>query len=297
MAKTTNEVLRNFTKRAKKIVNNEWYDVLLKERTATAKNGQKIIYPTICKSTEYSMLKYFPKNRKVIMQHVKKMGFSISTIGYVNRQVVIVKLLEDYYVADGQHLLNWLISQNMPIEFLLCEVTDKEQAIEIMRVMNSSSRRWGLPQFVNVNTTDNGKEKRKNPYNKLQSFIEAYAKKTGITTKVMSALMFNEAIFNENGASKAIQEGYFVQNVPDVRLRKRLDALKRFYRATKMSSTNYLNAGFFEMLYSKEQTYYQNEKKFISQVAKYVNKNELTNYKFGNRLDVLNLLHKCWINM
>lgn len=289
--------LTNFTKRAKAIVTEKWFEVLLEERTAETKNGQKIIYPALCSTTEYSMLKYFATNRKVVMAHVKKMGYSITTIGLVNRQVVVVKVNGEYYVADGQHLLNWLVSQNMPVEFLLCEVTEKSQAIDIMRVMNSSARRWGLSQFVNVNTAESVKESKKNPYNKLQKFVEANEKKTGITTKVMSALMYNEAVFNEGGASRAIQEGYFVQNVPDTRINKRLASLKRFYRKTRMSATNYLNAGFFEFLYSKEQTFYQNEKKFIEQVARYVHKHEMTNIKFGNRLDALNLLQKCWINM
>ena len=289
--------LTDFTNRAKAIVNNEFYDVLLKERYAFTKNGQKITYPALCSTTEYSMLKYFTTNRKVIMGHVKKMGYSITTISSVNRQVVVVKVNGEYYVADGQHLLSWLISQNMPVEFLLCEVTEKSQAIDIMRVMNSSAKRWGLPQFVNVNTAENVRESKRNPYNKLQNFIAMYDKKTGITTKVMGALMYNEAVFNEGGASRAIQEGYFVQNVPDTRINKRLGSLKRFYRVTKMSATNYLNAAFFEFLYSKEQTFYQNEKKFIQQVAKYVNKHEMTNIKFGNRLDALNLLQKCWITM
>jgi hypothetical protein len=295
--KKASNVLKDFNKRAKAIVNEEFYDVLLKERFAYTKNGQKITYPAICTTLEYSMFKYFLTNRKVIMGHVKKMGYSITTISSVNRQVIVVKLNGEYYVADGQHLLSWLISQNMPVEFLLCEVTEKSQAIDIMRVMNSSAKRWGLPQFVNVNTAENVRESKKNPYNKLLGVVETYKNKTGITIKVMSALMYNEAVYNEGAASRAIQEGYFVQNVPDVRLNKRLSSLKRFYRATKMSATNYLNAAFFELLYSKEQTFYQNEKNFFQQVARYVKKHEMTNIKFGNRVDALNLLQKCWINM
>lgn len=282
--------LKDVIAKGKYVTNGEWYKTLLKPRKYETKNGQPIVSPALCVTEAGELLKIYKKNRVINNGHSKKIGVSVTTLANILRQVVVVKFDNDYFIADGQHLHRWLISENMPVEFILCEVSEEKQLIDFMRLMNSSSKRWGLTQFVNVSTND----KKANAYNKLVEFIETYEEKTGITIKVMSALMYNEAYYNEGASSKAITEDYFVQNVPDVRLKQKLNSLKRFYRVTKMTPTNYLNAAFFTLLYEKRDNYDKNEKNFLKAVEQHAKKYNLLTLKYGNREDAKDMLNKCW---
>lgn len=272
---------------------NGWYKVLLNKRIYNTENGQTITCPEICVAQSSEFLKLHERNRQTQKQHIKKMGLSVTKLSFILRQIVVVKLGNDYFVADGQHLFSWLSGQNMPIEFMLISVSNEEQLIDIMRQMNSSSKRWGLDQFANV-MISNVKE---NSYNKLMNLFKKHELKLGMTVKVMSALMFSEIKYNEGASSRAIVNDYFVQNVSDVKINKKLKALKRFYKGTKMTPTNYLNGAFFELLYNKNDVYYKNEEKFIAKVSEDVRKRELTTYKFGNKKNAISLIENGWLKM
>jgi hypothetical protein len=218
--------LESVKQKGKLAVTGKWYDVIADSRYYYTLNGQKITAPKLCVTTDYSKFGFHERNRKVNTGHVKRMGESIVNLSHINRSVVIVKYKDYHYYADGQHMVTWLISQSMPIEFILVEVKTEEQVTDVMREMNSSSRRWGINQFVKVGMSND----KKNPYVKLNKFVEEYKDSVGMTIKVMSALMFNESYYKENAASRAIYNNYFVQNVPDVRIIKRLTSLKRFYK-------------------------------------------------------------------
>jgi hypothetical protein len=275
---------------AKKLTGQSWYEVILEKRTYHTTNKQPIVAPAICVTKFGDLLELYGKNREIKLSHSKVSGESITKLASILRMVVVVKIGNRYYIADGQHLYTFLVSENMPIEFILIEVKTEKELINVMRLMNSSSKRWGLPQFVNVNTND----KKDNAYNKLQQYTNDYYERTGMTTKVMAALMFNEMFYKEPAASKAITGDYFVQNVPDVRLKERLNCLKRFYRVTKMTPTNYLNAGFFTLMYEKRDLYKRNEKQFLQSVSEYAKKYKLLTLKYGNKEDAKQMLNNCW---
>lgn len=185
----------------------------------------------------------------------------------------------------------------MPIEFLLVEVKTNQQVIEIMRKMNSSSRQWTIEQYINVNVTDNPKEAINNPYNKMKKYLADYYDANGITARVLAALMYDSSYFDEGGSCRAIKEGTFVQGVSDTKVTKILKAFNCFYEETKMSKTPYLNAGLSILIYNKEKTYFDNEKRFLLEVAKYVKRHKLTSIKYGNKKDTITLLERCWNNM
>ena len=262
----------------------------MKERIYYTDKGQPITAAAVCVTTQAQMLAIHEKNRKINNGHAAKILSSITTLAAILRQVVVVKFNNQYYIADGQHLYNGLQMANLPIEFLLCEVETEKQLIDFMRLMNDSAKRWGLSQFVNVNTSN----KVANAYNKLVKFVVEYKDSANMTDKVMAAMMYNENEFNEGASSNAIKGSYFVQNVPDVRLKKRLTALKRFYNKTKMTATNYLNAALVVMMYDKKDVYFKNEKEFLKIVHKKAEKRGLLNLKYGNRLDALKFLGECW---
>jgi hypothetical protein len=292
MQKKSNQKSLDAMKKLGKLVTNvKWYDVLLENRFYKAKNGQTIISPKLCLTTSQNHLFTFhERNRKITGGHPQMIGRSITELGYINRQVVVVKLGNTYYIADGQNMFTWLLSQEMPVEFLLCEAQDESEVINLMRQMNSSSKRWGLKQFVNVCKTNNPK----NPYDKLSKLYQEYYSKTKITDKVLGAMMYDEDYFNEGKSSNAIKNGYFNQNVPDVRLLKRLNALKRFYKKTKMSATNYLNAALVIQMYDKQDLYFSNEKKFLANIVKIIHKENKTNIKYGNKEDARDLVRSAW---
>lgn len=280
--------------KAKQLTKGLKYTVLAKERIAKNFEGETIIYPQLCATENYDLFSLHPKNRVATKSHCKTMCNSIADLRKVLRPLVVVLLNNKYYIVDGQHLYQGLVKFGLPIEFYLLEANTESEVVKIMRQMNSSSRRWNIQQFVKVNTSS---DKRKNAYDKLQLFTEKYTHIVGMTTKVMAAIMYNESVYNEGSAVKAITNDYFVQIVPDVRIKKRLDSLKRFYKATKMTSSNYLNAAFMEMLYDKQETFFKNEKQFFASVKGYVKKHNLTCYKFGTRKDAWSLLTAGWKNM
>jgi hypothetical protein len=273
-----------------KVAKKSWFNIIIKERVYYTDKGQPIIAPAICVTTQAEMLTIHKKNRKINNGHAAKILASINTLAAILRQVVVVKYQEEYYIADGQHLYNGLKMASLPIEFILCEVDTEKQLIDFMRLMNDSAKRWGLNQFINVNTTN----KVTNAYNKLVSYINDYKDSAGMTDKVMAAMMYNEFLYNEGASSNAIKGGYFVQNVPDVRLKMRLTALKRFYRKTNMTATNYLNAALVILMYEKKDNYFKNEKQFLNEVYKQAEKRGLLNLKYGNKRDALEFLGDCW---
>lgn len=268
----------------------KWYNVLLKERVYHTPKGQPIIAGAVCVTTHGEMLSIHERNRKINNGHAAKILNSITTLSAILRQVVVVKFNERYYIADGQHLCTALTMASLPIEFILCEVETEKELIDFMRLMNDSAKRWGLNQFIKVNASS----KVANAYNKLITFVSQYKDKAGLTDKVMAAMMYNEFIYNEGASSNAIKGGYFVQNVPDVRLKQRLNALKRFYRQTNMTPTNYLNGALVVMMYEKKDNYFRNEKKFLKQVYKTAESRKLLSWKCGNKRDGLEFLGDCW---
>lgn len=285
--------LQNLIGKGKKESGGNWYTVLVKERVEFTSKGQPIKYPAICSTKFSELLELHKKNRKVDRGHIKKLWNSVTTLGAILRAIVVVKLGDNYYIADGQNFRSALLGENMPIDFYLFEVKNEKQLIEVMSQMNSSARRWGISQFVNVNTND----KKANSYNKLQKLLYEYANSTKMTHRVLAAMMYDEK-FNPNASEMAIRGDYFVQNVPEVRLKLRLNFIKKFYKETKMSATSYLNNALCRLFYEKgDKIYKKNEKEFLKEVSLHIKKCENTSTKYGNWPDALEMLHTCWARL
>ena len=270
--------------------NSTWFKILLKARTYHTKNGQPITAPALCVTTKNELLKIYETNRKIEGGHVKKIFNSITTLANILRQVVVVKYDNVFYIADGQHLFTALSNENMPIEFILCEVKEEKELINFMSLMNDSSKRWGLGQFIRVNTSS----RVVNAYSKLTKFVTEYYEKTGMTDKVMAAMMYNEYVYNEGASSNAIKGSYFVQNVSDAKLRRILNGLKRFYSRTKMTPTNYLNGAIIIIMYEKKKNYFKSEAKFLKEVHKKAKQQDKLTWRCGNKKDGLQFLSSCW---
>lgn len=290
--KRKKSTLKVVTEKAKRIVKGQKYQVLSKEKKYHNLEGVEILYPTFCVTDDYELFNKQRKNRPIT--HAKMMDDSVSTLGKVLRPIVVSNLNGKFHILDGQNLFEALKSKGLPIYFYLFNVSTESEEIKIMKKMNCSARRWSLNQFVRVNTTD---DKKTNAHDKLLDYLEKYKRSVGMTIKVMSALMYNEDNYNENRAANAVKGDYFVQNVPDIRVKQRLTSLKKFYRATNMTPTNCLNAAYIELLYDKKDIFYKVEKRYLNSLTAYVNRHNLTCYKFGNKKDAWTLLTAAWKNM
>jgi hypothetical protein len=267
-----------------------WYKVLLNERIYFTANGQKIISPKLCVTESKEFLELFIKNRDIRGYHVKKLGLSVIKLSKILRHIVVVKIGEHYYIADGQHLASWLNKQNIPVEFMLVEVSREEELVEIMSQMNNSSVRWNVEQFAKVFAVEG------NQYQKLLDLVKMYKPKNNITPKLLASIMHSDVYYFDN-ANKFIKEGYFEQNVPDKKVIKVLDALTNFYEKTKMTKSTYLNKALLILMYEKGKVYHKNEKKFISEIIKYIVKHkDIANINYGNKLDAISLVRTCWAN-
>jgi hypothetical protein len=64
-----------------------------------------------------------------------------------------------------------------------------------------------------------------------------------------------------------------------------------------MTKSTYLNKAILILMYEKGNVYYKNEKKFISEIIKYIVKHKHISYiNYGNKLDAISLVRTCWAN-
>ena len=91
-------------------------------------------------------------NRDIIPSHVTKIAESVTSMGVI-RPVVISKL--DFkgikpgtYVIDGQHLLHALIRLGLDIPTVSISISNQEELVEKIAMLNASSKSWQLMDYV-----------------------------------------------------------------------------------------------------------------------------------------------------
>lgn len=90
-------------------------------------------------------------NRAITPSHVTSVATSIEKIGLI-RPVVVAKLnLKDFkgeYVIDGQHLFNACLRLNKDIPYVKVDISTEEELVEILAMLNNSSKPWALKDYV-----------------------------------------------------------------------------------------------------------------------------------------------------
>ena len=90
-------------------------------------------------------------NRAITPSHVTSVATSIEKIGLI-RPVVVAKLnLKDFkgeYVIDGQHLFNACMRLNKDIPYVKVDISTEEELVEILALLNNSSKPWTLKDYV-----------------------------------------------------------------------------------------------------------------------------------------------------
>jgi hypothetical protein len=153
-------------------------------------------------TSDYSRFSYLPMNREVLPNHVENMVKSLRKMGCI-RDIITVytNILEGKYktyVVDGQHLLNALIRENMPVSFRTITVKNEKELVENMAALNNTSKSWSLLDYINAYKVINP------DYMKLLKYINLYN-----LEPTMIAMISTENYKKSNGLSKLIKEGDF----------------------------------------------------------------------------------------
>lgn len=90
-------------------------------------------------------------NRPITPSHVTSIATSIEKIGII-RPVVVANLnLKDYkgkYMIEGQHLYTACMRLNKDIPYVEIDISTEEELVEILAMLNNSSKPWTLKDYV-----------------------------------------------------------------------------------------------------------------------------------------------------
>lgn len=257
------------------------FKTLLKGSAHYDANGKLICYADIVETTNHELLKLLECNRTVSPIHVQRMGESITQLGYVFRYVVVIKIGFEYFVADGQHLSAYLKIANLPVRCFLAEVEDEREALTIVTKLNSTSRNWGIKNFVegwaNFNKDIKVLKDLKNKFSLTYTTIGALL--TNSTTTLAKKLI-------ANGEFKVVDMGEAV---------KRINAIDFFYNSTDFVRSQYATTGLIDFMGNLGiEKYYKNQNKFIASIIKGMVKRKFNGKTYGRKEDYLEFFNECW---
>jgi hypothetical protein len=257
------------------------FKTLLKGSVETDVNGNVICYPDIVETTNYELLKLLKFNRDVAPAHVQKMGASVTQLGNVLRDVVIVKIGMYYFIVDGQHLYAYLKSANLPIRCKLIEAKDERHALKIVTMLNSTSRNWGIKNFVDGWAN----------FNKDVKVLKELTKRFGLTHSTIAALLTNST---QALAKKQIASGEFKVVDMDEAI-ARITSIDHFYNTTGFVRSQYATAGLIDFMGNLGiEKYRKSEQKFIQCIKKGMKKRDFDGKTYGRREDYLSFFNECW---
>lgn len=145
-------------------------------------------------------------NRPITPGQVTKIAESINKMGNIRPIVVaIISFITGKptkYIIDGQHLFNALIRNNLPIEYVLIEVTDVKDLVEKIALLNSSSKSWTLLDYITSWTAVS------NDYKKLLHYYHVYDFELSFLATVLMNKRVNKTAGGDS-ISKYIKRGEF----------------------------------------------------------------------------------------
>jgi hypothetical protein len=257
------------------------FKTLLKGSIETDVNGNVIRYPDVVETTNYELLKLLKSNRDIAPAHVQNMGLSVVQLANVLRDVVVVKIGFEYYIVDGQHLYSYLKLANLPIRCKLIEVKDEREALMFVTRLNSTSRNWGIKNFVEGWAN----------FNKDVKILKELTKKFSLTYTTIGALLTNST---SALAKKQITSGEFKVVDMDEAI-KRINAIDFFYNATGFVRSQYATTGLIDFMGNLGvEKYYQHQDSFIKCIKAGMKKRNFTGKTYGRKEDYLAFFNECW---
>jgi hypothetical protein len=230
----------------------------------TLLNGIKWLKPT-----SHKKLHLLPGiNREVIVHQINKIAESVKKMGIV-RPVIAAELdfidgIKKLYVVDGQHLMHALIRLGYDIPYIVIKIKDKQELVETIALLNSSSKSWCLKDYVTAWSSLN------NDYIKLNRYASSYS----IEIVMVAAILSGNTLTHGSVTTRIIKNGTFaVKN--EARAVKLLDFIIDALNIVGMMN-RYENRYFISeyVKYVKEEAGDYNHELFLKKLKK--NKQDIT---------------------
>lgn len=111
-------------------------------------------------------------NRSVNPAHVTKLAKSVEKMGVI-RPIVVTNISfitgkPTLYIIDGQHLFNACIRLGYDVPYVTINLEDKQELVETIALLNSSSKTWCTADYVTAWST------LKEDYIKLNHYYQVY---------------------------------------------------------------------------------------------------------------------------
>lgn len=111
-------------------------------------------------------------NRPINPGQVTKLAKSLELMGVI-RPIVIAELSfvngkASKYIIDGQHIFNALIRLGWEIPYVIIQVSDKQDLVEKIAMLNASSKTWSMQDYVTAWSS------LREDYVKLNHYFQVY---------------------------------------------------------------------------------------------------------------------------
>jgi hypothetical protein len=146
-------------------------------------------------------------NRSINPGQVSKLAKSLEMMGII-RPVVIAELSfitgkKEKYIIDGQHIFNALIRLGFDVPYVTIEVSNKQDLVEKIAMLNASSKTWTMHDYVTAWSS------LKDDYIKLNHYYQVY----DFEISDLAAILTNNSMNNASGGgghiTKVIKSGNF----------------------------------------------------------------------------------------
>ena len=225
--------------------------------------------------TKFSLLAGI--NRPVTPQQVTKIADSSSKITIIRPVVVaVVNFIngkEERYIIDGQHLYMALLRLNLDIPYVEINVSNKQELVETIALLNSSSKAWNMQDYVTAwsNLSPD--------YVKLNHYYQQYDFELNILASVLSHSdpTYKVTTTIKNGTFKIKNEN---------QAKEILDYLTDLFKVLNRGSRyeiKYLCSEYVKF-YRSSKNY--NHTKFINNIKKNKAKLDLANLEAGKLVKV-----------
>ena len=142
-------------------------------------------------------------NRSVHPGQVTKLANSLERKG-VLRPVIIAELdfitgKKNKYIIDGQHLFNALLRLGWEIPYIVIEIKNKQELVETIALLNSSSKSWTMQDYVTAWSSLN------NDYVKLNHYFQVY----DMEVAQIASILNNGSAASGGTITKRLKDGTF----------------------------------------------------------------------------------------
>lgn len=199
-------------------------------------------------------------NRPINPAHVTKIANSIAKLGML-APIVIAELsfidgVKRKYIIDGQHKFNACLRNNIDIPYVVIQISDKEELVDKIALLNASSKNWCLEDYITSWSYINP------DYKKLREYFNIY----DIEICLLAAILSGDKATGGGGGEK-IKKGKFKMGEEETNVKildNVTDMLKIVPRTDRWSSRHAIQE--YITFYQTTPSY--NHKKFLTNLEK-----------------------------